>query len=327
MTDPGAEVVRGEAPLTPYEAKVWKSLNDHWSKRDNQRGLPNWASGAIDRTQALAKKSAKKAAEKVPDGAKEQLRKAADIAVDKAAEPALNAALGLLNLVNDWAVELNDPQAVEKLARKKGLEINSFEELREKDLKDCDRLLTANTLKWRTGGALEGGAMGALALVPVAGTLTSLTADLLVVQVLSVSIATRVAYSYGFDAKNPEEQEFIQRLVNRSFTAQAAKAVPLRDTMRAVDAIQNRVRWSEKLLNDHRIIAAVEKLVRHLGPAATRAPIQSVAKALPYVGIVVGAGANSVILGNVAADAKRFCQTRFLCEKYDLPLPTALRAD
>lgn len=36
---------------------------------------------------------------------------------------------------------------------------------------------------------------------------------------------------------------------------------------------------------------------------------------------------NSAILGNVAADAQRYCQTRFLCEKYGLPLPAALATD
>lgn len=40
---------------------------------------------------------------------------------------------------------------------------------RQQDLKVCDRLLTRNTLTWRTAGAVEGGAMGLLALVPVAG--------------------------------------------------------------------------------------------------------------------------------------------------------------
>jgi hypothetical protein len=33
---------------------------------------------------------------------------------------------------------------------------------------------------------------------------------------------------------------------------------------------------------------------------------------------------NSAILGSVAADAQRYCQTRFLCDKYGLPLPAAL---
>jgi hypothetical protein len=33
---------------------------------------------------------------------------------------------------------------------------------------------------------------------------------------------------------------------------------------------------------------------------------------------------NSAVLGRVAADAQRYCQTRFLCDKYGLPLPAAL---
>lgn len=48
---------------------------------------------------------------------------------------------------------------------------------------------------------------------------------------------------------------------------------------------------------------------------------------VPYVGILIGAGMNSALLGNVAADAQRYCQTRFLCEKYGLPLPAALVTD
>ncbi|MFD8989484.1 hypothetical protein ACFVZ4_15685 [Streptomyces goshikiensis] len=89
--------------------------------------------------------------------------------------------------------------------------------------------------------------MGLLALVPVA-----MTADILVVQVLSASIAARIAYSYGCDAKDPDEQVFIQRLVRRSFMAQAAKAEPLRETARAANAVKGRTRWSEKLRQDHR---------------------------------------------------------------------------
>ena len=108
--------------------------------------------------------------------------------------------------------------------------------------------------------------MGLLALVPVAGIPTALTADIIVIQVLSTSIAARIAHSYGFDAKDPAEQEFIQRLVRRSFMAQAAKAEPLRDVSRATHAIRGRVRWSDKLRADHRLLAALEKLMQHLGP-------------------------------------------------------------
>jgi hypothetical protein len=109
--------------------------------------------------------------------------------------------------------------------------------------------------------------------------------------------------------------------------AQAAKVEPLRDVVRAADAIKGRIRWSDKLRSDHRLLAALEKLMQQLGPAGSTVPVQNVAKVVPYVGILIGAGMNSAILGNVAADAQRYCQTRFLCDKYELPLPAALATD
>lgn len=312
--------------MTPYERQAWDALEAHWERRSNKRGLPNWANSALERSADFARDAGARIVDAVPEAVVAPVRKAGDAVADAAVRPTVGAMLKLLELFNDWAVELNDPGQVEKLARKRGIDINDFLDLRTQDLKACDRLLTRNTLTWRTAGALEGGAMGALALVPVAGIPLSITADIVVVQAMSVSIASRIAYSYGFDAKDPVEQDFIHGLVRRSFMAQAAKAEPLRDVARAAEAIKDRVRWSEKLRQDHRLIAAIEKLLAHLGPAGASVPVQQVAKVVPFVGIILGAGTNAVILGNVAADAQRFCQTRFLSEKYGLPLPEAFAA-
>ena len=324
FTDP---IVGGAMPMSAYEGQVWDKLNEHWQRRNNRRGLPNWASTALERTGEVTGKAVKRVTAAVPEGVKEPIRRAGDAVATAAVRPALEGAAALLELVNDWAMELNDPEGVEKLARKRGLDLNSFTELRQHDLKVCDRLLKFNTLTWRTAGALEGGTMGVLALTPVAGIPVAMTADILVIQVLSTSIAARIAYSYGYDAKDPDEQIFIQRLVRRSFMAQAAKVEPLRDVARAAEAINGRVRWSDKLRADHRLLAALEKLLQHVGPAGAKVPVQNVAKVVPYVGILIGAGMNSAVLGNVAADAQRYCQTRFLCEKYGLPLPAALVSD
>lgn len=59
------------------------------------------------------------------------------------------------------------------------------------------------------------------------------------------------------------------------------------------------------------------------GPAS-RVSVQDVAKLVPVVGVLIGAGVNSAVLGRVAVDGRRYCQTRFLCDKYGLPLPPAL---
>lgn len=48
---------------------------------------------------------------------------------------------------------------------------------------------------------------------------------------------------------------------------------------------------------------------------------------MPVVGVLIGAGMNSMVLDNMAADTERYCQTRFLSDKYGLKLPTALATD
>lgn len=313
--------------MSTYEKQIWDTLNKHWQRRNNRRGLPNWVSASLNHTGEVAGNVANRVTNAMPEAVMNPIRRAGDAVTNKALGPALGAGTALLELVNDWALELNDPKSVEKLARKRGHELTSFTELRHKDLKVCDRLLTFNTLTWRTAGAFEGGAMGLLAMVPVAGIPVAMTADILVVQVLSTSIATRIAYSYGYDAKDTDELIFIQRLVRRSFMAQAAKAEPLRDVARATDAIKGRIRWSDKLRADHRLVAALEKLMQQLGPQGSRVSVQNVAKVVPLVGVLISAGMNAAILGNVAADAQRYCQTRFLCDKYGLPLPRALAID
>ncbi|MGW6582826.1 EcsC family protein [Streptomyces globisporus] len=310
--------------MSEYEGHVWDTLNEHWQRRNNRRGLPNWASTALGRTGEAAGKAARRVSDAVPEAVTKPICRAGDAVADKAMRPALAGAAAMLELVNDWAMELNDPKNVEELARKRGFDIDTFTELRQQDLKVCDRLLSRNTLKWRTTGAFEGGAMGLLAMVPVAGIPAAMTADILVVQVLSTSIAARIAYSYGYDAKDPKEQEFIQRLVQRSFMAQAAKAKPLHETARAANAVKGRVNWSQNLRQDHRLLAALEKLMQQMGPAGSRVSVKNVAKVVPFVGVLIGAGMNAALLGRVADDAQRYCQTRFLCDKYGLPLPAAL---
>ncbi|WP_431961929.1 EcsC family protein [Actinacidiphila sp. bgisy160] len=327
MSNYADPLVDGAPPMSAYEAQVWDTLNEHWQRRNNRRGLPNWASTALGRTGEVAGNAAKRVKDAVPEAVAEPIRRAGDAVADAAMRPALAGAAALLELVNDWAMDLNDPKSVEKIALKQGFEIDSFTELRQQDLQVCDRLLTRNTLKWRTTGAFEGGAMGLLAMVPVAGIPAAMTADILVVQVLTTSIAARIAYSYGYDAKDPKEQNFIQRLVQQSFMAQAAKAKPLRDAARAADALKGRVNWSQKLRNDHRLVAALEKLMKQLGPTGSRVPVKNVAKVVPFVGVLIGAGMNAAVLGRVAAEAQRYCQTRFLCDKYGLPLPAALATD
>lgn len=42
--------VDGATPMSAYKRRVWDTLNEHWQRRNNCRGLPNWASAAFNRT-------------------------------------------------------------------------------------------------------------------------------------------------------------------------------------------------------------------------------------------------------------------------------------
>ena len=79
--------------------------------------------------------------------------------------------------------------------------------------------------------------------------------------------------------------------------------------------MRNPVRWSDKFRADHRRLSALEKVGRQRGLAGARVPVQTIATAVPFTWILIGASVSSTILANIAADAQRHCETRFPSEK------------
>ena len=92
----------------------------------------------------------------------------------------------------------------------------------------------------------------------------------------------------------------------------------------AFTAAAGRVRWSERLREDHRILAAVEKLMKRASGGG-HVPVARAARALPVVSVVMGAGTNAHLLGVVAKHSVCHSQTVLLSQRYDLPLPPNLR--
>lgn len=308
--------------MPAYERARWDELNAYWVKRANARGTPKWISeGTAKAAQAVGA-----VGHQVEKVAPESAKRAVEQVGGTLLIPAFQAAAALLKLTNDWAVELHDPARVIALARKHDLDVSEIADLRTLALSDCDRLLGHHALKWRTFGAAEGAAMGALAMVPVAGIPVSITADILVMDVLCTSIATRVAYSYGFDARNPEERQFIETVVATGLTKQLTKAAPLNHTGKAGQAFHGRQRWSNKLRQDHPLGAELEKFMARWYKGG-KVPVQHVGKSLWALAILVGAGTNSQTLARVAEHSQKYCQTRWLCQNHGLELPPALRGN
>ena len=56
-------------------------------------------------------------------------------------------------------------------------------------------------------------------------------------------------------------------------------------------------------------------------------PVSRAAKALLAIAVIVGAGTNSHVLGDVANQSIRYAQIVLLSEKHGVPLPAKLRDD
>lgn len=313
--------------MSPYEQRRWQELQQHWAKKAERRQmLPPKAAVALGDAGGQVMHAARKAGKAVSDVTPAAVKEGIDRASDVALVPTAKAAVHLLELVTDWTTELMDPEKVLIHHRDAGREVAKLEDLRRLDLEHLDEFTRTLALKWRTGGALQGGAMGALAMVPVAGGVAAIGLDMLVMHVLSTALATNVAYSYGFDVKDEEVRHLVDRMVLRAYRSQAPKAQAAHKAGAAFNAAKSRVRRSEKLLTDHKLLAAVDKLMKQFtnGKAI---PISKVAKGVPVIAVVVGAGTNAYVLGDVVHQARLYAQTVYLAEKYGLALPANLRRE
>ena len=124
--------------------------------------------------------------------------------------------------------------------------------------------------------------MGALATIPSAGGAAAITLDMVAMHVLSTAIATRVCYSYGFDVTDEEMCHLVDRMVLRAYKGQAPKAATARQANAALAAGKSRIRWSQKLRDDHKLIAAVEKLMAQFANGRA-VPVEKATKAMPVV--------------------------------------------
>lgn len=311
--------------MSPYEERRWADLQQHWAKKAERRQLlPPKARAALGEAGDQVKDAARKAGKAVSNVTPPVIKDGIERVTDAALIPVVQGAVHLLELVTDWTTELMDPEKVLEHHRAAGRDVAKLEDLKELDLKHLDDFTRTMALKWRTSGALQGGAMGVLAMVPFAGGLAAITLDMVAMHVLSTAVATRVCYAYGFDVTDDEMRHLVDRMVMRAYRNQAPKAETARKAGAAFNAAKDRVKWSQKLRDDHKLMAAVEKLMKQ--SANGRAvPVDKVTKAMPVVAVVTGAGTNAYVLGDVVHQARLYAQTLYLAEKYGLPLPENLR--
>jgi len=317
------------ASMSRYERTRWDELQSHWLKKaERKQLLPPRARAALATTAQAAKQTASKAGRAIADAAPEKVKDMAGTAVDAALVPTVQAVVHLLELVNDWAVELSDPETVIRHHQRAGREVSSLDDLKALDLELLDEFTDGMSLRWRILGAGQGAAFGALAMipVPVVSSVAAITLDVVAMQALTSAIATRVCYSYGFDAADPEMKHMIERMVVRAYRNQVPKAGTVKNASAAFSAAKGRVNWSQKLRDDHRLMSAVEKLLKRVGDSG-RVPVKNARMGMPVISVFIGAGTNAHVLGDTAKQARHYAATILLAEKYGLELPGNIYRD
>lgn len=314
-------------PMSRYERKRWEELQAHWEKKAQGRKqlLPPRARAALDTTAQAAKDATSRAGNAVAERIPERVVTTAGIAVDAALVPTVRNVVQLLELLNDWVVELTDPEEVLKYHQSKGRDAESLEDLRRLDLEDLEELTNRMALKWGTIGVGQGASFGALAMipVPVLGSVAAIGLDMVAMQALTGAIATRICYAYGYDAADPDMRHIIDRMVGRAYRNQVVKAGSVKKASAAFDAAKGRVNWSQKLRDDHRLMAAVENLLKRAGDGK-HVPVKNARMGMPVISVLAGAATNSHVLGDTARQARHYGATMLLAEKHGLVMPSNL---
>lgn len=309
--------------MSTYEAKAWGDLNDFWQRKAERRSLPPRVQEAVDATTSKVKGAASVTGGFISDVAPQPIKDAGGAVLDWTLEPTVRAVVGMLELVTDAVQEFTDADKVLDHHREAGRRVRTLADLRSLDLEQLDSYTRTLALRSGLTGFIEGGAMGVLAFVPVAGSVAALGADLVVMHALSTAIATRAAYAYGIDPTSDAERHHLDRMLRKAWAAQAPKSRTVKSAKDAFQAGAGRVNWSQKFRDDHRIAAAMEKLLKQVGNT-NKVPIDKVVSKLPALGVVTSAGINSTVLGSLAKTSVRYGRTIHLVDKHGLPLPSNL---
>jgi hypothetical protein len=309
--------------MSPYEAQAWVDLDQFWQRKAERRSLPPKVKKAKDAATSKIKGAASASGGLVRDVTPQSVKEAGGKVIDLALEPTVRAAIGLIEWVTETVQEFSNPAGVYAYHCKQGRSVATLADVQALDLQHLDEVTRRFVWQCRTTGVLEGATLGLVTFVPVAGTVAAIGLDLVIMHALSTAIATRAAHAYGLDPTSDAGRDHLDRMLRQAWTAQGSKVGAVKSAKDAYVAGAGRVRWSQKFRDDHRIVAAVEKLMKQASNGQ-HVPVERVVAKMPVIAVITSAGINGKVLGSLAETSVRYSQTVHLAKKYNLALPPNL---
>ncbi len=304
------ESLRPHADMSDYEAAAWDQLIERVRRQENRRQL-----AAVEKVGELA------------EAAEKRLQKFFDEHenVQEIADTLSKPFAGLQGIISRLGASSVSDQRILRRAARRDPSITSLEDLRHADLEVADRLLSRHNLTYSVVMAAEGAATSlAVTGFVVSSTVTggttlaaaaaAITTDVTANITAGSRLVAKIAMSYGYDPRLPDEQLYALGVMNYGTTVTAGgKAASLAELSRLVQLMMRHP--NHAALDRFLMIKVTREVLKRLG---FRVAHQRLAQLVPVVGAVVNAGLNASgisVLGDRAQDAYRL---RFLTEKYEL---------
>ncbi len=260
----------------------------------------------------------------------ERLPEGATSAITQALQKSL---AGVHALIREPAFRSIAHSRVEAKYREMGVPVTSIEQIQELPLKTIDKATPSLGFNYAAAMAVEGAVAGAAVtgadLLATFGTVASagvaagpsavvvigaIAADTAAVLAASMHVIAHVGAYHGHDLRSPEEQVFALSIISWSEAGTSATKTLAFQELSQVTQLLIRTA-TKKVLREHAVVRVVEKIMASIGFKMTS---KGLGKAIPLIGIGVGAGLNANILHSVAKDAQIAYRLRHLMQKYDL---------
>lgn len=302
--------------MSDYERKAWQALTNQ--PLDDEGGERRYQT-VVNRGRGRVRQATRQvttAVRTIP-----RADKAFDV-VDAVIRKALE---GLHTVFVERGLHSVTPVTIYQTFAAEGFSVASYDDIRNLDLKVCDRTVPRRKERYVILAAAQGAATslavtGATVSSTVSGgTTVGVAVGAVAVDVTAIlsgmgRIVALVAAHYGYDVRDPEEQVFASGVLAYSTASNAAeKATALSALSRLTQDMMRRATW--KQLQRHQIVTVIQKVVSSLGFKLTH---RKLAQAVPIAGTVVNSGLNARIAYNTFGRSQRAYRLRFLTEKYGL---------
>lgn len=305
-----------DSSMSAYEARAWKLLVEEAQKPESEPGRYDGLAQGIKSQLGDIASQAGQNLRRLP-GADQAFR-----GLDALTKKAL---VGLHVTFVERGLNSVNPAAIFSTFAKEGVQVSSFEEIRDLDLRYCDQTVPRRKERYLllalgqgalaaaivTGAEVSGAVSKGATLRVAAG---AVGADVSATLVGMGRIVALVAAHYGYDARLPEEQVFASGVLTYSTASGAAeKAASLAALSRLTQRMMRRATWAQ--LRKFQMVNVIQRVVTALGFKLTK---KKLARAVPVAGVVVNGGLNARLAQNTFTRAQQAYRLRFLSEKYDL---------